>query len=563
MKGTVIYFDLGDTLVFGPTDDRQPFEDAVDTIAELYLRGYKIGLLSDQYPGTTLQDMNNKLTDYGFDPFKFDVITISSEFVEPLYKPDPAIFAAALTKAGHVATSERTIFVTENLTHIQAARELGWRAIHKPYEAFCTPDSGECIEDLSELLDLFPPLPIDIYIRDSPVDPGDDQYNGTGWWNSPDLWIRHKNDGGTTHQSPEYGQDNWFYARLHNRGQGIARFVSVIHTVLEWAGTQFVYPDDYWPFMAQGVAVHLDSDASAVSPAKWDAADLPEPGTDGCWLAKATAMNDNSIPAGAHVWEHNNLAQKNLTILDLIPGESGAVPVMIGNRQNAQAAFFSIELFRSANRFDLPVTLTGKVRKAFSRAVREGPAVPQHPSTAEDGSKKLGFRFLTDTCMELSGAGVEEGRMKIELKRGSFLSLCKVAEEDEKVATRPRKAVNTIPARLVENEKLGTEVIFAPGRSSEIGTALKAHQTLAAVLRFTVPNDAKPGDRFDLDLVQRDVKGVVVGGIAVQVNVKARITPQRLKEKHGTKKRTRRKTTGKKTTPRNSAKKSAKRREIG
>jgi hypothetical protein len=277
----------------------------------------------------------------------------------------------------------------------------------------------------------------------------------------------------------------------------------------------------------------------------------------------ATAMNDNSIPAGAHVWEHNNLAQKNLTIVDLIPGESGAVPFMIGNRHNAQATFFSIELFRSAKRTDLPVTMTGKVRKTFSRVIREGLSVPQHPSTAEDISKKLGLRFLTDACMELSGADVEEGRMKIELKSGSFLSLSKVLGEDEKVATRPRKAVKTIPARLVENKKLGTEVIFAPGRSSNIGTALKAHQTLAAVLRFTAPKDAKPGDRFDLDLIQRDVKGVVVGGIAVQVNIKGRFTPKRLKEKHSTKKRTRRKTTGKKTTPRKSAKKSAKRREIG
>ena len=50
---------------------------------------------------------------------------------------------------------------------------------------------------------------VDLYIRDDVGDPGVDLYTGPVFWNSPDLWIRNTDDGGTAHQNPEFGQDNW------------------------------------------------------------------------------------------------------------------------------------------------------------------------------------------------------------------------------------------------------------------------------------------------------------------------------------------------------------------
>jgi hypothetical protein len=96
------------------------------------------------------------LDQYGLQSSLFDFITISSDFNPPIYKPHPQIFAAAVSNAGHVAASEKLIFVTETLIHINTARQLGWRAIHKPYQASCTAASGECVEALNELLNLLP-----------------------------------------------------------------------------------------------------------------------------------------------------------------------------------------------------------------------------------------------------------------------------------------------------------------------------------------------------------------------------------------------------------------------
>ena len=46
--------------------------------------------------------------------------------------------------------------MTETLAHIEAARQLGWRGIHKPFQASCMALSGECVETLSGLIELLP-----------------------------------------------------------------------------------------------------------------------------------------------------------------------------------------------------------------------------------------------------------------------------------------------------------------------------------------------------------------------------------------------------------------------
>ena len=56
------------------------------------------------------------------------------------------------------------------------------------------------------------------------------------FWDSPDLWVRNNNDGGSTHQAPEFGQDNWFHARVRNRGGGTARHFAVAFNVKTFAG---------------------------------------------------------------------------------------------------------------------------------------------------------------------------------------------------------------------------------------------------------------------------------------------------------------------------------------
>lgn len=61
---------------------------------------------------------------------------------------------------------------------------------------------------------------VDLYVRDSPEDVGNEPNTQTGSviWDSNDIWVRNSNDGVPTHQNPKYGQTNYVYVRVLNKG---------------------------------------------------------------------------------------------------------------------------------------------------------------------------------------------------------------------------------------------------------------------------------------------------------------------------------------------------------
>jgi hypothetical protein len=179
---------------------------------------------------------------------------------------------------------------------------------------------------------------------------------GPVFWDSPDLWIRNANDNGTTHQNPEFGQDNWFYARVRNRGTVTARAFVVTFNVKPWAGVQFTYPNDFVPFISAAVGFNLAPGASTVVKAKWPSALVPPTGTHACWLAQVYTPVDRTA-TGNHVWESNNLAQKHLHIVDLAPNDSAVFKFQIGNFTNALAGLYRLEVNRPANLASLPVSI--------------------------------------------------------------------------------------------------------------------------------------------------------------------------------------------------------------
>lgn len=90
------------------------------------------------------------------------------------------------------------------------------------------------------------PIP-DLWLRDDPAHTGSDLWAGT-FWDSPDLWIRNADDGGTTHQPVEYGQDNWFYARVRNRSMtATARHYLVTFNAKSFAGLEFLVSGRFPP----------------------------------------------------------------------------------------------------------------------------------------------------------------------------------------------------------------------------------------------------------------------------------------------------------------------------
>ena len=165
----------------------------------------------------------------------------------------------------------------------------------------------------------------ELCIRDALDDPGGDYFVGT-FWDSPDLWVRNQDDGGTSHQAPRPGQDNWLFARVRNKARaGHAAHFVVAFQCRAFAGSQFTYPADFFPCTAAKAEFDLAAGETRIVKARWPAALAPAPEVPLSLLAALVTRSDHPV-AGRHVWEHNNLAQKNLTFAELAPGSASCSP---------------------------------------------------------------------------------------------------------------------------------------------------------------------------------------------------------------------------------------------
>lgn len=299
----------------------------------------------------------------------------------------------------------------------------------------------------------------DLWIRDDPAHAGADAWGGA-FWNSPDLWIRNADDGGSAHQEPEYGQDNWFYARVRNRSAtATARHFLVTFNVKPYAGTEFQYPGDFLPCIAAAAGFDLAPGASTVVKARWPAALVPPAGTHACWLAAVLTRGEHPS-SGRYVWEHNNLAQKNLTVVDLDPGDWFIVPFVFKNLRD-RTSRYRLEILKPRDRIQLRTSLLHPTDRVFR---------------AEPG---IVGRLLPFALPSTASRAVSRFAKSFELP----------LDDDD--------------------------------RAPQVPMVLRKGEQLVLGLRLQVPPDAKRGDVLRADLVQRDSRrNHIMGGIAVEVRVR-------------------------------------------
>lgn len=311
-----------------------------------------------------------------------------------------------------------------------------------------------------------PVSPPDLWMRDDVGHTGDEDWGGA-FWNSPDLWIRHADDEGTTHQGPMEGIDNWFYARVRNRGSSSAQHFMVTFTVKPWAGTEFVYPTDFIPCTAATGGFELAPDEEKIVSVKWPAASVPPAGTHACLLASVIARGDHPS-AGDHVWQDNNLAQRNLTIEALDSDGWVVVPVLVGNKA-FRARSLALELVRPQGNADMAATILRPVRR------KPRPAKTDHLDCggADEKRRTPAHHVWTNKRGDSWASAHFKGAAEMKLKAG-----------------------RRIPFRLFS--KNGFPVLIG--------------------LRLQVPRNAKKGSILLSHLFERRRKRIV-GGISVQINV--------------------------------------------
>ena len=134
------------------SEDEVPCPDAEPTLAELKRRGFKLGVIANQNPGT-----EERLAAWGLLGF-FDVVASSAEL--GVAKPDPGIFRWALKQAECAARN--AIMIGDRLDNdIAPANRLGMHTVrlmrgisayHEPLTADEQPEYT--IRSLDELLSL-------------------------------------------------------------------------------------------------------------------------------------------------------------------------------------------------------------------------------------------------------------------------------------------------------------------------------------------------------------------------------------------------------------------------
>lgn len=218
--------------------------------------------------------------------------------------------------------------------------------------------------------------PIDLYIRDTEEDFGEEPNVVSEYmWDSPDIWVRHRQDYIYENQNPEYHptQPNYIHVRIRNRGcdtsignEKLKLYWSKAATSMSWDShwNGAPYDDDNFDdniLVGQQIGTFnipvIESNEEIVIAVPWT--NMPNPNTyidineepwHFCLLARIETDNDpmttvETSDLAQNVRNNNNIAQKNVTMVDLNPDNSslavGGV-VAVRNLKN-QATKYSLE----------------------------------------------------------------------------------------------------------------------------------------------------------------------------------------------------------------------------
>ena len=205
---------------------------------------------------------------------------------------------------------------------------------------------------------------LDLYMRNSDDDTGDEPDIVSPYFHdSPDVWIRNNDDNGITHQNAEYHpfNPNYVYVRVHNRGT----IPSTVNDSLEayWAkGSTTLQWDKHWngsffiggvlmgnvigkkqiPILQPGQSTILKFEWIPKNPNDYNGIN-PEP-WHFCLAARINSEKDpmtfpETTEFAENVQNNNNIAWKNLTVVDVQPNKPIGGVVYAGNPYNFPKAY--------------------------------------------------------------------------------------------------------------------------------------------------------------------------------------------------------------------------------
>ncbi|MCW3476398.1 S8 family serine peptidase [Rhodovastum sp. RN2-1] len=361
----------------------------------------------------------------------------------------------------------------------------------------------------------------DVLIKDYPADNGVEPSTPPGgdFWDFSDMVVRITDDNVFAPDDPlrssnvERGQTNYIYVRVTNNGPNEARNVVVNCRITPFVGLQFVYPSDW-------AAI----DATHVSPAPVvnTFSTIPSGGTamtkftisaaqteylwgwvtshpwHPCMLASVTADNDYAFASAMFTGDpqsllKNNLAQRNLSVIDVLAGATLAWPMVAGNRADTERI---MEL-------------------VFQR---DGPA-PTKLLLELDGDGSAFPRLDFDTA-DVVGEEDEDAMIFLESTRlevtfGCCRGVLTLAKGSRFACLQQ--------ARIGKVEVMGGEVVLRGGKRyvdiqsdrTVVRIEKAPNRIYPLVLHATIPAEAVSKQQYRVRVSQRNTGGSTVGGAGV------------------------------------------------
>ena len=354
---------------------------------------------------------------------------------------------------------------------------------------------------------------------------------GGDFWDFSDIVIRPTDDNvfnpGDVDQSHkvERGQTNYIYVRVRNNGPRDARNVSVDFRITPYVGLEFVYPADW-----------ITTDANHVSPTSITApTNIPVGGSQifkftisgtqveslwgwissmswhPCLLARVTADNDyafttSSLTSANLVIRRNNLAQRNLTVVDETAGTDGTFAFVAGHRRSIDRSMTLV-----VERGQLP--RTAKLLLSLDDDGKAFPLVDFTPSPVLP-SERNGKDGMEETAI------VFMERTKVEMKFGH----CRGVMTLEKGSRFECNELSTVGEVTVQGGQVivreGKRVVEITEDRAVIRAQKQARQIYPLSLRVSIPANAQKGQNYTIRVSQQSEKGETVGGATVIYQVK-------------------------------------------
>jgi len=369
----------------------------------------------------------------------------------------------------------------------------------------------------------------DVMIKDSPSDTGVEPFTGANFWDFSDIVVRANDDGVFEPNNPaksknvERGQPNYIYVRVTNKGPQDARNVTVSTRITPAVGLQFVYPQDWTlvdgkhvspePITANFASIPAGGTVMAKFRIEAAQTDTLYGWTKGtrwhpCLLAMVNADNDYAF-ANAQLTKNrpsarfNNLAQRNLSVVDVEVGANVSFPVIAGNEYDPEPRM-SITIDRSR----LPETM------------------PLQLALDDDGSAfpLVNFEAQPTTNNEQQNDGDDNGLVFLERTRVSVrLGCCRGVLTLEKGSRFDCLKVNKLGKVTVKG---GDVILRDDKRYVEVKESVvtvemeKSPNSIYPLsLQTTIPATAKKGEEFSIQVAQQNTEGTTVGGAAMVYQV--------------------------------------------